>query len=437
MQRKYWNEEIECIDREQLQKLQLERLKWSVQYAYDNVGPYRKQMEEIGVEPGDVKTLEDLAKLPFTDKTHLRDSYPHGRFGAPMKDIVRIHASSGTTGKSTVVGYTRKDIEVWSELAARCFVAAGADENDIVQVSYGYGLFTGGLGAHYGAEHLGAAVVPASGGNTKKQATLIKDFGVTVLACTPSYALHIAETMEEMGIDAQQLPLRVGVFGAEPWTVAMRNEIDRRLGITAHDIYGLSEVMGPGVAIDCEERNGLHIWEDHYIPEIINPETGEVLPYGQKGELTFTSLTKEGIPMMRYRTHDLTSLTIEPCPCGRTHVRMGKILGRCDDMLIIRGVNVFPSQVESVLLEIGALSPNYHLIVDRVGVMDTLEVQVEISDSMFSDKVKRLEELNVMIRKELEGLLGVSCKVTLVEPKTLPRSEGKIVRVTDKRKLHD
>ena len=437
METKYWDKAVECMEREKLQELQLDRLKWAVQNAYDHVGPYRRQMDEAGVLPGDVKTLADLAKLPFTTKQDLRDTYPHGRFGVPLKDIVRIHASSGTTGKSTVVGYTRNDINNWTEMVARSFVASGASAQDVVQISYGYGLFTGGLGAHYGAERLGAAVVPASGGNTKKQATLIQDFGVTVLACTPSYALHIAETMEEMGIDPHALPLRVGVFGAEPWTKAMRNEIDRRLGITAHDIYGLSEVMGPGVSIDCEVRDGLHVWEDHFIPEIIHPETGAVLPYGQKGELVFTGITKEGIPMIRYRTRDLSSLSSEPCPCGRTHVRMSKISARSDDMLIIRGVNVFPSQVESVLLEIGAVSPNYHLIVDRIGALDTLEVQVEISETMFSDKVKRLEELNAMVRRELEGLLGVSCKVTLVEPKTLPRSEGKAVRVTDRRKLAD
>lgn len=430
----YWNESKETMSRDALSHLQLVRLKKTVEHAYHNVEPYRKQMQEKGLTPEDIQTLDDLKLLPFMTKNDLRDSYPYGRFGVPMSEIVRIHASSGTTGKQTVVGYTRKDLQVWAELVARCMVACGLTKEDVVQVSYGYGLFTGGLGAHYGAEHLGASVIPTSGGNSKRQVTLMRDFGSTALCCTPSYALHLSEVMEELGIKKEELKLRTGLFGAEPWTEEMRTELENRLGIDAHNIYGLSEVMGPGVSIDCEEKNGMHIWEDHFIPEIINPDTGEVLPEGQMGELVFTCITKEGLPMLRYRTRDLCTLSYKPCSCGRTHVKMGRILGRSDDMLIIRGVNVFPSQVEAVLLSLGESLPYYHLIVDRVGNLDTLEVQVEVTPSLFSDKVRSIESLGARIRKELDQTLGIACKVTLVEPKTLARSEGKAVRVTDLRK---
>lgn len=430
----YWNESKETMSRDELSHLQLVRLKKTVERAYHNVEPYRKQMQEKGLMPSDIQTLDDLKLLPFMTKNDLRDSYPYGRFGVPMSEIVRIHASSGTTGKQTVVGYTRNDLQVWAELVARCMVACGLTKNDVVQVSYGYGLFTGGLGAHYGAEHLGASVIPTSGGNSKRQVTLMRDFGSTALCCTPSYALHLSEVMEELGIKKEELKLRTGMFGAEPWTEEMRTELENRLGIDAHNIYGLSEVMGPGVSIDCEEKNGMHIWEDHFIPEIINPDTGEVLPEGQMGELVFTCITKEGLPMLRYRTRDLCTLSYKPCSCGRTHVKMGRILGRSDDMLIIRGVNVFPSQVEAVLLSLGESLPYYHLIVDRVGNLDTLEVQVEVTPSLFSDKVRSIEGLGARIRKELEQTLGIACKVTLVESKTLARSEGKAVRVTDLRK---
>lgn len=431
----YWNEKYELMDRENLRDLQLERLQQTVDRAYHNVPHYRRSMQEAGIEPGDIKSLDDLAKLPFATKQDLRDNYPYGLFAVPLSEIIRIHSSSGTTGKPTVVGYTRQDLNNWAELLARSLYSAGVSKNDIIQVSYGYGLFTGGLGLHYGAEKVGACVIPTSGGNTKRQVMIMKDYGSTVLACTPSYALHLGEVAKEMGIGKDGLKLRVGIFGAEPWSGAMRKEIENLLGISAHDIYGLSEIMGPGVAMECEAKNGLHIYEDHFIPEIINPETGESLPYGSKGELVFTSITKEGLPMIRYRTRDLSCLHVERCSCGRTHVRMERISGRSDDMLIIRGVNVFPSQIESILLEMGQTAPHYHLVVDRIGNLDTLEVQVEVSEDLFSDKIRRLEHLGRAIQREIESTLGVSAKVTLVEPKTLPRSEGKAQRVTDKRQL--
>ena len=416
----YWNEKYELIARENLRDLQLERLQQTVDRAYHNVPHYRRSMQESGIEPGDIKSLDDLAKIPFTTKQDLRDNYPYGLFAVPLSEIARIHSSSGTTGKPTVVGYTRQDLNNWAELLARSLYSAGVSKEDVIQISYGYGLFTGGLGIHYGAEKVGASVIPTSGGNTKRQVMIMKDYGSTVLACTPSYALYLGEVAEEMGISKDELKLRVGIFGAEPWSGAMRKE---------------SEIMGPGVAMECEAKNGLHIYEDHFIPEIINPETGESLPYGSKGELVFTSITKEGLPMIRYRTRDLSCLHEERCSCGRTHVRMERISGRSDDMLIIRGVNVFPSQIESVLLEMGQTAPHYHLIVDRIGNLDTLEVQVEVSEELFSDKIRRLEHLGRAIQNEIESILGVSAKVTLVEPKTLTRSEGKAQRVTDKRQL--
>jgi phenylacetate-CoA ligase len=423
------------MPREQLKDLQLERLRKTLERVYHNVPFYRQKLQEAGFEPGDLQSLDDLQKLPFTAKQDLRDNYPFGMFAVPMSEIVRVHASSGTTGKPTVVGYTRSDINTWAELMARTLTCGGTTKNSVIQVAYGYGLFTGGLGVHYGAERIGASVIPISGGNTQRQIMLMEDFGTTVLACTPSYAIYLAEAMEEMGVDKKRLKLQYGVFGAEPWSERMRQEIEKRLNIKAIDIYGLSEVIGPGVASECQEQKGLHIFEDHFLPEVIDPVTEKPLPFGEKGELVFTSLTKEGIPIIRYRTRDITTLKAEVCPCGRTHVRMEKVMGRTDDMLIIRGVNVFPSQIESVLLEIGDTEPHYLLIVDRKGSLDELEVQVEVSQAMFSDKVKGLETLEKMIHHRIESLLGISAKVKLVEPHSIPRSEGKAKRVIDKRSL--
>ncbi|QGG48272.1 phenylacetate--CoA ligase family protein [Heliorestis convoluta] len=429
-----WNRPMETMPREALSTLQLERLQKTVERVYHNVPAYREKMQAASVSPQDIRTLEDLKRLPFTYKQDLRDNYPYGLFAAPMKEIVRVHASSGTTGNPTVVGYTRRDIDNWSELTARTLSCAGANADSVVQIGYGYGLFTGGLGVHYGAEKIGATVVPISGGNTKRQIKLMQDFGTSILACTPSYALYLAETIAEMGIPREQLKLTAGIFGAEPWTEEMRRELEQRLQILAIDIYGLSEVMGPGVASECSMKKGLHIFEDHFIPEIIDPESGEPLPYGEQGELVFTSLTKEGFPVIRYRTRDISVLYEEPCECGRSHVRMGKVSGRTDDMVIIRGVNVFPSQVESVLLNLGLTEPHYLLVIDREGLLDTLEVWVEVSDKVFSDKVRTLEKVERKIQRELESLLGVTAKVKLVEPKTIERSEGKAKRVIDRRK---
>ncbi|HEY8350439.1 MAG TPA: phenylacetate--CoA ligase [Clostridiales bacterium] len=431
----YWNQSRECMPREEMQKLQNERLIKTVKRVYHNVPFYRARMQEKGIEPGDIKGIEDLPKLPFTYKQDLRDNYPFGTFAAPLSEIVRIHASSGTTGKKTVVGYTRSDIERWSEVMARTLVSAGATKESVIQVAYGYGLFTGGLGAHYGAEKIGASVIPISGGNTRLQVEIMKDFGTTILACTPSYALYMAEEIEEAGIKLSELKLKAGVFGAEPWSEAMRNEIERRLGILAIDIYGLSEVIGPGVASECPCKCGLHVQEDHFIPEIIDPETEEVLPPGSTGELVFTTITKEGLPLIRYRTRDISSLDYSACACGRTTVRMSKVSGRTDDMLIIRGVNVFPSQIESVLLDMGETAPHYQIIVDRVSNLDVMEVWVEMTPTMFSDEVKRIEDLEKNIRKRIEDTLGISVKVKLVEPKSIERSQGKAKRVIDKRRI--
>ncbi|MCW2278919.1 phenylacetate--CoA ligase family protein [Heliophilum fasciatum] len=430
-----WNRPMETLPREQIKQLQLQRLQQTVERVYHNVPAYRQKMQERHLTPQDIRSLEDLRRLPFTTKQDLRDAYPYGLFAAPMKDIVRVHASSGTTGNATVVGYTRSDLNHWSELMARTLTIAGASPESVIQIAYGYGLFTGGLGVHYGAEKVGATVVPISGGNTKRQIKLMQDFGTTILACTPSYALFLAETIQEMQIPREQLQLKAGVFGAEPWTEEMRKELEYRLQIMAIDIYGLSEVMGPGVSTDCHVRQGLHIFEDHFIPEIIDPITEEPLPPGEPGELVFTSLTKEGFPVIRYRTRDISVLDDTPCACGRTHVRMSKIRGRTDDMVIIRGVNVFPSQIESVLLQLGLTEPHYLLVIDRVGTMDTLEVRVEVSEKMFSDKVANLEQVERTIQRELESLLGVSSRVRLVEPKSIERSEGKAKRVIDNRRL--
>ena len=428
-----WNSTYECMQRDELDRLKLDRLRKTVSHVYQNVPFYRRRMQELGVVPGDIRSLADIRLLPFTTKQDLRDNYPFGLFAVPQSEIVRIHASSGTTGKPTVVGYTQGDIDTWSELIARCLAAAGGDKHSVIQIAYGYGLFTGGLGMHYGAERLGATVIPISGGNSRRQVMLMKDFGTTMLACTPSYALYLAETLAEEGIPFSELKLRSGVFGAEPWTEGMRRQIEQRLGIRAMDIYGLSEVFGPGVAIECEQQDGLHIFEDHFIPEIINPQTGEPVPEGGKGELVFTTITKEGIPVIRYRTRDLSSLTYEPCACGRTHVRMARILGRSDDMLIIRGVNVFPTQVEGVLAGYSAVEPHYLIVVDRKGLLDTMEVWVEMSEALFSDEVRKIEEVRQHIAADIESVLGIGVTVKLVEPKSIERSEGKAKRVLDKR----
>ena len=431
----YWNKTIETMDPAQMRQLQETRLCDLVKRLYSGSEFYRNRFQEQGILPEDITKLEDLAKLPFTVKQDLRDTYPYGMFAVPASQIVRIHASSGTTGKPIVVGYTKKDIGIWSEVMARAYTSAGINKHSVVQIAYGYGLFTGGLGAHYGAETVGASVIPISVGSTNKQVALMCDFGTTAIACTPSYALYIAETMREMGIDPKSTNLKTGLFGAEPWSEKMRDEIEKQLGISAHDIYGLSEIIGPGVACECEYKNGGHIYEDHFYPEIINPVTGEVLPIGEKGELVLTTLTKEGIPMVRYRTKDLTTLNREVCDCGRTLVRVGKILGRSDDMLIIRGINVFPSQVESVLLGLGATAPHYQLIVEREGLLDTLTVLVEVTPEMFSDEIKQMENLERKIKAELTSVLSISAKVKLVAPKTIERSEGKAKRVIDKRKI--
>lgn len=431
----FWNQTYECMSREEMRKVQSERLIKTVNRVYSNVPHYREKMKQKGMLPGDIKSVDDLKHLPFTYKQDLRDNYPFNLFAAPMNEIVRVHASSGTTGKKTVVGYTKNDLEVWAEVMARTFAGAGMTKDSFLQVSYGYGLFTGGLGAHYGGEYLGATVIPTSSGNTKLQLSLMEDFGTTHIACTPSYALYLAEEMEELGIDRSKLKLQAGIFGAEPWSESMRKEIQERLRLKAFDIYGLSEVIGPGVACECECQNGMHIPEDHFIPEIIDPETEEVLPEGSEGEIVFTTITKEGLPLIRYRTRDISSLNYEKCACGRTEVRMNKVTGRTDDMLIIRGVNVFPSQVESVLLSIGETAPHYLLVVDRKDNLDTLEIQVEITPSLFSDEVKKLEDIEKKISKEIQSTLGLGAKIKLVEPKSIQRSEGKAKRVIDKRVL--
>jgi len=422
------------MSRDELADLQSKRLVKVVNRVYHNVEYYRKRMQEAGIEPGDIRGIEDIHKLPYTTKDDLRDTYPFGLFAAPQSEIVRIHASSGTTGKATVVGYTRKDIDIWAECVARALTQAGVTRGDTIQVAYGYGLFTGGLGAHYGAEHLGATVVPMSTGNTKKLTTMMKDFGVTAIACTPSYLLHIAETLEANG-DIPNIKLKAAICGAEPWTEQMRLQIEEKLHIHAHDIYGLSEVMGPGVACDCEYHKGLHVYEDHFLPEIIDPETLQPVGPGQTGELVFTTLTKEGLPLIRYRTKDLTSIDYDKCECGRTLARISRFKGRSDDMLIIRGVNVFPSQVEAALLEMGGTTPHYLMIVDRVNNLDTLEVQVEVEERFFSDEIRELENLTGKIAHAIQTAIGLAVKVKLVEPKTIERSMGKAVRVIDKRKL--
>ena len=431
---RYWNENMECATKDEMKALQSFRLSQTVRKVYNNVPYYRERMEKAGVTPDDIHSVEDLKKLPFTMKQDLRDTYPYGLFAVPMEDVVRVHASSGTTGKQIVVGYTQNDLDVWSECCARALTAAGATNKDFMHVSYGYGLFTGGLGLHGGAEKVGMTVIPVSTGNTKRQINIIKDFGSTYICCTPSYALYLAETMEEMGITKDDIKLKAGLFGAEPWTEEMRHEIEEKLGLKALDIYGLTEIIGPGVAFECSEQSGMHINEDHFIAETIDPDTGEVLPEGTQGEIVFTCISKEAFPLLRYRTRDIGILKREKCSCGRTLIKMMKPAGRSDDMLIIRGVNVFPSQVESVLLQLGNTAPYYQLIVDRVNNTDTLEIQVEISPEMFSDTVKSLEDQEKIIKSAVESTLGIAAKIRLVEPKTIQRTEGKAIRVIDKRK---
>ena len=424
------------MPREDLKKLQSERLCWQVKRMYENVECFRKRMDEKGLTPDDVKGVEDLYKLPFAYKQDLRDYYPYGLFATPLSEIRRVHASSGTTGKRIVVGYTENDLDMWSECVARMITGLGIDEKDIFQVSFGYGLFTGGFGLHAGAEKAGATVIPISSGNTALQIQTMIDFKATAICCTPSYAMYIAEEIERMGVK-DQLSLKVGIFGAEPWSEQMRSEIEKKLGIKAYDIYGLSEILGPGVSCECEHQCGMHIWEDHFIAEIIDPDTGEVLPEGSTGELVFTTISKEGFPVIRYRTRDICSLNYEPCKCGRTHIRMNKPSGRSDDMLIIRGVNVFPSQIEEVLLDVnnGEITPNYLIKIDRVNNTDTFDLDVEMSENMFADDVKSIAKTEKFITEKLRSTLGLGVKVHLVNPKSITRSEGKAKRVIDLRKL--
>ena len=430
----FYQKEIETLKRPDIEALQLERLKQLVEYCDKNSPFYNEKLKEAGVSADKIKTLSDIQYLPFTTKDDIRDNYPFGLFAVPMRDIVRIHASSGTTGKPTVVGYTKGDLDTWSDLVARLVVAAGATRDDIAQILFGYGLFTGALGLHYGLERIGAAVIPSSSGNTEKQIMLMKDFGTTTIISTPSYAMYIAEKMQEMGIDKSQLKLRLGLFGSEGCSIEMRSKIENALGLFATDNYGMSELMGPGVAGECVKRCGMHVAEDHFIPEIVDAKTLEPVPHGESGELVITTLTKRGIPLIRYRTKDISRLYYDQCECGRTHVRMEKIMGRTDDMLKIRGVNVFPTQIESVLIAVNGIGPQYELVVDSKGVMDTLEVRVELADESLLDKFSKLEQLSEYIKERLKVVLGIQCKVTLVEPKTLTRYQGKAKRIIDNRK---
>jgi len=431
-----WDVPHETMSRADLQALQLQRLQTQVARVYEKVPFYRQKLMEQGLTPQAIRSYEDLCKLPFTYKRDFRDNYPLGLTAVPKEQIVRLHASSGTTGKPTVVAYTAGDIDTWSEVMARTLTAAGVTKHDVVHNAYGYGLFTGGLGFHYGAERVGAMVIPMSGGATKRQIMLLQDLGSTVLCCTPSYALFLAETALEMGVDLRESSLRVGIFGAEPWTQRMRAEIEAKLGLKAIDIYGLSEVIGPGVSVECEYQAGLHIFEDHFLAEVVDPATGEPLPYGTRGELVFTTLTKEALPVIRYRTGDITSLNAEPCACGRTLVRMEKISGRTDDMLIVRGINVFPSQIETVLLQVEGVQPHYQIIVDRQRTLDDLEVWVEVSEEVFADDIRGLQALEGRIRDEMRNMLGIAARVKLVEPKSIQRSEGKAKRVIDRREVY-
>ncbi len=430
----YWNERVETMSRDEMTALQSVRLRDAVARAYQHLPIYRSKMQAAGLLPGDINGIDDLPKLPCILKTDLRDGYPYGMFAVPMGDIIRVHASSGTTGKQTVVGYTRRDIDIWNECMARSLTMCGVTSDDILHVSYGYGLFTGGLGGHYGGETIGCATIPVGTGNTKRQLQIMEDFGSTALLCTPSYAMLLGDAVQAAGTK-DKIKLRIGVHGAEPWTESMRKEIEARLGIQAYDIYGLSEISGPGVANECTCKDGLHINEDHFVVEVLDPETGRSLPDGQRGELVFTCVTKEAMPLIRYNTRDITSINRQPCACGRTLVRMNKPTGRTDDMLIIRGVNVFPSQIESVLLRFSEAAPYYLIVVDRQDNSDTLEIQVEMTDSFFSDEVRAIEDIQRRIRREVESTLGLAAKITMVRPRTIERSEGKAKRVLDKRNL--
>jgi phenylacetate-CoA ligase len=430
-----WNSEAECMSAEDTRALQLKRLQDVVKRAYENVPYYQKRFAEFNVEPEDIETLEDIEKLPFTTKTDLRDAYPFGMFAVPQDEIVEVHTTSGTTGKPTVSGYTRKDLDIWGEVMARALTMTGAKKSDRVQNSYGYGLFTGGMGAHYGGQKIGATVIPISAGNTRRQLEIMQDFETTILTCTPSYALYLAEVAENEGIDTEKLKLRAGCFGAEMWTEEMRKEIEKRLHIRAQNVYGLTEIMGPGVAMECEVQNGLHIFEDHFYPEVVNPDTLKTVPDGEKGELVLTTLTREGMPVIRFRTRDITALRRGKCACGRSQVKMDRITGRSDDMLKVRGVIVFPYQIEKALLKIEGLEPHYQIIVTRPEQLDELEVQVEASPALFSDEVKHIEEVKRNIESIVHSEIGLRVNVNLVEPRTLPRSEGKAVRVIDKRKF--
>ncbi len=433
----YWNKEYECMSEEKLRELQLERLKRTVKRAYEKIPYYRNKFNEAGITPEDIKNLEDLKKIPFTSKADLREVYPFGMFASPIEDIVEIHMSSGTTGKPVVAGYTLNDIEVWAEVMARCLTMAGATKKDIVQVAYGYGLFTGGFGVHYGARKIGCMIVPASAGNTRRQIEIMRDFGTTILTCTPSYALYMAEVAQEMGIEPSNLKLKAGCFGAEMWTEAMRAEIEKRFGLNAYNIYGLTEIIGPGVAHECNEKKGLHIFEDHFIAEIIDPETGDSLPDGKRGELVLTTLTREGMPMLRFRTRDITSIINEKCPCGRTFLRIERIRGRTDDMLKVRGVMLFPYQIEKAILEVQGVEPHYQIVITRPQYLDEIEVMVEMSKETFSDEIKHIENLKKKLERRIEETVGIRVKVSLVEPKSLPRSEGKAKRIIDKRSLKE
>lgn len=434
MQQSYFNSDIELASRDYLRAIQSARLIKMVENCYNNVPFYKKKFDEIGILPGDIKSIDDITKLPFTVKQDLRDNYPFGLFAVPNENLVRIHASSGTTGKQTVVGYTQHDVDVWAEGAARAIVAAGGTKGDKIHVSYGYGLFTGGLGLHYGAEKLGATAIPVSSGNTHRQIQILQDFESDILCCTPSYAMFIGESLKAEGVDSANLPLRAGIFGAEAWSENMRREIEKSLNIKAYDIYGLSEIAGPGVAYECCEQSGMHICEDFFYPEVVDPDTLEPLPDGKFGELVFTCIGKEALPLVRYRTRDITALSHEKCACGRTLVKMLKPKGRSDDMLIIRGVNVFPSQVEHVILSLG-MEPNYQIVVDRVNNLDVMTVKIEMSDALLSDSVRKVEDQENRIKAAMQTTLGVSAKIKLVEPRSLPRSEGKAVRVIDNREI--
>ena len=436
MEERYYQKDIETADRETMRALQTERLIKTVKRVYENVPLYRQKMDEMGVTPDDIKNIDDLSKLPFSYKQDLRDTYPYGMFAVPMKDVVRLHASSGTTGKQIVVGYTQNDMDLWADCCARALTAAGCTDEDMVHVSYGYGLFTGGLGIDGGVRRVGATAVPVSSGNTQRQVTILQDFSPTLLCATPSYALHIAETMQAQGVTKDDIKLKAGIFGAEPWTNEMRHQIEEMLGIKAFDIYGLTEIIGPGVGFECHEQSGMHINEDHFVVEVIDPDTGEVLPEGTQGELVFSCITKEAFPILRYRTRDIGVITREKCSCGRTLVKMTKPRGRTDDMLIIRGVNVFPSQIETVLIEKG-YTANYQIVVDREHNFDSIEVRVELSNETFHDTIKGLDKKAKELSEALKVILGINAKVILMEPNSLPRSEGKAVRVVDKRKLLD